>query len=99
VHIELDDLSRPEIAELLREHLTSMHDHSLPESVHGLPIEGLRSPEITFWSVWENSELLGCGAVRVWAGRALFKERERGGGAAISEAERHLPRLPRTTHR
>jgi putative acetyltransferase len=46
--IELDDLSRPEIAELLK----------------ALPIEGLRSPDITFWSVWENAELLGCGALK-----------------------------------
>ena len=35
-----------------------------PESVHALPIEGLRSSDITFWSVWENGELLGCGALK-----------------------------------
>ena len=64
MHIELDDLSRPEIAELLKEHLASMFVHSPPESVHALPIEGLRSPDITFWSVWENGELLGCGALK-----------------------------------
>jgi len=64
VHIELDDLSRPEIAELLKEHLASMFVRSPPESVHALPIEGLRSSDITFWSVWENGELLGCGALK-----------------------------------
>jgi putative acetyltransferase len=64
MHIELDDLSRSEIAELLKEHLASMFVHSPPESVHALPIETLRSPDITFWSVWENSELLGCGALK-----------------------------------
>ena len=64
MHIELDDLSRPEIAELLKEHLVSMFVHTPPESVHALPIEGLRSPDITFWSVWENDELLGCGALK-----------------------------------
>jgi putative acetyltransferase len=64
VNIELDDLSRPEIAELLKEHLASAFVHSPPESVHTLPIEGLRSPDITFWSVWENGELLGCGALK-----------------------------------
>ncbi len=57
MHIELDDLSRPEIAELLKEHLASMFVHTPPESVHALPIEGLRSPDITFWSVWEAGEL------------------------------------------
>ena len=64
MHIELDDLSPPEIAELLNEHLASMFVRTPPESVHALPIEGLRSPDITFWSVWENDELLGCGGLK-----------------------------------
>ena len=64
VHIKIDDLSGPEIRELLQEHLASMRRHSPPESVHALPIEGLRKPEITFWTVWENGELLGCGALK-----------------------------------
>jgi putative acetyltransferase len=64
VHIKVDDLSGPEIRELLQEHLASMRRHSPPESVHALPIEGLRTPEITFWTVWENGELLGCGALK-----------------------------------
>src|SRR5205814_8377599 len=25
---------------------------------------GLRRPEITFWTVWESGELLGCGALK-----------------------------------
>src|SRR5438093_13556786 len=64
MRIKLDDLTRPEIAELLKEHLASMFLHTPPESVHALPIEKLRSPDITFWSVWENGELLGCGALK-----------------------------------
>jgi putative acetyltransferase len=64
MHIELDDLSRPEIVELLNEHMAHMFLVTPRESVHALPIEGLRSPDITFWSVWENGELLGCGALK-----------------------------------
>lgn len=64
MHIEADDLSRPAIAELLRAHLANMFVHSPPESVHALPLERLRSPEISFWSVWKNGELLGCGALK-----------------------------------
>ena len=64
VHIQIDDLSGPEIRALLEEHLASMRRHSPPESVHALPIEELRKPEITFWTVWENGELLGCGALK-----------------------------------
>ena len=64
MHIRIDDLSGPEIFSLLQEHLESMYLHSPPESVHALPIEGLRKPEITFWTAWENGELLGCGALK-----------------------------------
>jgi putative acetyltransferase len=64
VHIKIDDLSGLEIRALLEEHLASMRRHSPPQSVHALPIEGLRMPEITFWTVWENGELLGCGALK-----------------------------------
>jgi putative acetyltransferase len=64
MEIKIDDLSGSEIHELLREHLQSMALHSPPESIHALDIEGLRRPEITFWTVWENDELLGCGALK-----------------------------------
>ena len=63
MRIVIDDLSGPEIHELLREHLRNMALHSPPESVHALDIEALRQPEVTFWTVWENGELLGCGAL------------------------------------
>jgi putative acetyltransferase len=64
VQIQIDDLSGPEIAALLAEHLAGMRSLSPPESVHALPLEGLRQPDVTFWSVWKNSELLGCGALK-----------------------------------
>lgn len=64
MNIEVDDLSSPEIIELLQEHLQTMTLHSPPESVHALDIEALRKPEITFWSLWEGAELMGCGALK-----------------------------------
>ncbi|HEX8719079.1 MAG TPA: GNAT family N-acetyltransferase [Pyrinomonadaceae bacterium] len=64
MEIKVDDLSGPEVHGLLREHLRNMHLHSPPESVHALDLQGLRRPEITFWSVWEGGELLGCGALK-----------------------------------
>ena len=62
--IELDDLSRPAIQALLAEHLESMHSLGPPESVHALDLEGLRKPDVTFWSAWEGSQLLGVGALK-----------------------------------
>ncbi len=59
-----DNLEGTEIAGLLAAHLRNMHEISPPESVHALDLEKLKSPEISFWSCWENSELLGCGALK-----------------------------------
>lgn len=64
MNIKIDDLSGPQVANLLEEHLHSMTLHSPPESIHALDLDGLKKPEITFWSVWERDELLGCGALK-----------------------------------
>jgi putative acetyltransferase len=62
--IRVDDLSGPEIIRLLQEHLRGVALHSPPESVHALGLEALRNPDITFWSAWQDSELMGCGAIK-----------------------------------
>ena len=59
-----DDLQGPEIADLLRSHLEHAAAHSPPSSIHALDLDRLRSPGITFWSVWSNGVLVGCGALR-----------------------------------
>jgi putative acetyltransferase len=64
MQIKIDDLRGPEIALLLEEHLAGMRASSPACSVHALDIDALRKPEITFWSAWEDSELLGCGALK-----------------------------------
>ena len=62
--IRVDDLRGPEIIGLLQEHLHSMTLHSPPESIHALDLPALRQPDITFWTVWQDSELMGCGAIK-----------------------------------
>ena len=62
--IRIDDLRGPQIIRLLNEHLHSMTLHSPPESVHALDLAALRQPDISFWSVWQEAELMGCGAIR-----------------------------------
>jgi putative acetyltransferase len=61
--IRVDDLRGPQIQQLLQEHLRSMTLYSPPESIHALDFDELRRPEVTFWSAWEEGELLGCGAL------------------------------------
>jgi len=53
-----------QIAALLAEHLRCMAEVSPPESRHALNLDGLRRPEITFWTVWQGKELAGCGALK-----------------------------------
>ncbi len=62
--IKVDNLRGPEIAELLNEHLEEMKVVSPPESRHALDLEGLCRPEITFWTLWEDDKLAGCGALK-----------------------------------
>ena len=62
-----------------------------PESVHALPLEGLKSPDVTFWTVWEGDVLMGCGALKeldakhgeVKSMRTPARLRRRGAGRAI----------------
>lgn len=57
----LDD---PGVLALLREHLQGMADHSPPESIHALDVEGLKAPGITFWTMRNGGEVLGCIALK-----------------------------------
>ena len=64
MNIRLDDLTGAEIIALLTEHLNDMAQVSPPESRHALDLEGLRKPDITFWTIWDGSALAGCGALK-----------------------------------
>ena len=64
MQIKVDDLRGSEVILLLEEHMRDMKSTSPPESVHALDLEGLRAPDVTFWSAWENNDLTGCGALK-----------------------------------
>lgn len=78
MRIVVDDLSGPDIAEFLAEHLRQMRAITPLESKHALDLDGLRSPEVTMWSVRDGDSdaeaVLGCGAIqRLDAGHAELK--------------------------
>lgn len=88
--IVVDDLSGPEIAAFLEEHVAQMLSVTPPESKHALDLDGLRRPEITFWSVRDGDALVGCGALkRLDDGHAEVKsmrtapDRQRSGIASL----------------
>ena len=60
----MDDLSGPEIAEFLAEHVREMRSITPVESKYALDLDGLRRPEITFWTVVDGGVLVGCGAIK-----------------------------------
>lgn len=63
LRFELDPLTSPEVRELIAMHLATMRAASPPESVHALEPDGLARPDVQFWSVWVETELVGCGAL------------------------------------
>ncbi len=93
MHIEIDDLTRPEVLALLEEHLGNMLTLCPRESVHALDVDRLRVREISFWTVWEEGMLLGCGALKelsakhgeVKSMRTPLACRRRGAGRAVLE--------------
>jgi putative acetyltransferase len=64
MHIIEDDLTGPEIRALLETHFAGMLASSPPGSCHFLDFDGLNAPDVTFWSLWDNNELAGCGALK-----------------------------------
>jgi putative acetyltransferase len=55
-------LDEPVVAELLAHHVESAKSETEPGSDHALDLDGLRNPDIRFWSVWMGEQLMGTGA-------------------------------------
>ena len=64
MEIHIGSLTHPAVITLLEEHHQDMLNHSPAESVHALDLSALAQTSITFWSVWENNKLAGCGALK-----------------------------------
>lgn len=58
---EFDDV---QVQDLLRIHLHSMHENSPIEHSFALDLTALQQPEISFFTLWEQNELLACGAIQ-----------------------------------
>ena len=101
MEIRTGGLDHPAVASLLQEHLQSMAQLSPPESIHALDLDALRTPQITFWSAWQDDELMGCGALKqldaahgeIKSMRTASRHRRKGVAAAmlahiLAEAQR-----------
>ena len=101
IRFHAGELDRPDVQALLAAHLAGMHAQSPPESVHALPLEGLRRADLTFFSARDaDGQLLGVGALReldashgeIKSMRTVDSARNRGVGAAMLA---HLLRVAR----
>lgn len=62
--IIIDDLTNEQSQGLIGLHLADMAGNSPPESMHALSVDGLKQADMTFYSAWEGSEIMGCGALK-----------------------------------
>ena len=88
-----DDCTGEAVLALLQAHLDEMHRWSPACSVHALPAERLRAPEVSFFAAWDGSALAAVGALKELASdrgelksmRAAPDYRGQGAGRAMLE--------------
>ena len=72
----------PEVHKLLTKHFIELRAASPEGSAHVLDIPGLKTPSIKFWSLWDNNQLIGCGALK-------FLDETHGEFKSIRVADKH----------
>ena len=58
------NFDHPKVNQLLTKHFIELRAASPKGSAHVLDIPGLKVSSIKFWSLWQNDELFGCGALK-----------------------------------
>ncbi|MEP3227349.1 MAG: GNAT family N-acetyltransferase [Parasphingorhabdus sp.] len=70
MQIHLDNLTRPVVLDLLANHLSGMQGNSPPGSVYALDLSGLKAPDVSVWTAWDEDVLMGVGALKKLSERA-----------------------------
>tara|TARA_B100000945_G_scaffold306579_1_gene294177 strand:- start:803 stop:1261 length:459 start_codon:yes stop_codon:yes gene_type:complete len=58
------NFDNPDVNALLKKHFSELRAVSPAGSTHVLDIDGLKVNTIKFWSLWENNQIIGCGALK-----------------------------------
>ena len=58
------NFDNPKVHELLSKHFIELRAASPEGSAHVLDIAGLKVSSIKFWSLWQDENLIGCGALK-----------------------------------
>ncbi|MFA3790958.1 GNAT family N-acetyltransferase [Aliiglaciecola sp. SL4] len=64
MNIVLEKPISEQVIALLKAHHQEMFEHSPPESVHALDESKFNAHDITFWGLWQQDKLAGCGALK-----------------------------------
>ena len=75
------NFDNPKVNELLVNHFIELSSVSPVNRGHVLDIPGLKNSSIKFWSLWENNQLIGCGALK-------FLDKEHGELKSIRVADK-----------
>jgi putative acetyltransferase len=75
------NFDNPEVHEFLIKHFIELRSVSPEGSAHVLDIAGLKDPSIKFWSLWEENDLMGSGALK-------FLDKEHGEFKSIRVSEK-----------
>ena len=59
------NFDNPDVNNLLKKHFIELRAASPEGSAHVLDIEGLKDTSIKFWSLWDDNNLIGCGALKI----------------------------------
>ena len=86
-----NNFDHPEVNNLLTKHFIELRSVSPEGSAHVLDIPGLKISSIKFWSLWDNDQLIGCGALKFLSDthgefksiRVADKHRKKGMGEKI----------------
>jgi putative acetyltransferase len=62
--VGIDDPGAADVRTLLERHLAFAEKHSPPEDVHALGVTDLLSDDVSFFSIREDGELIGVGALK-----------------------------------
>jgi putative acetyltransferase len=87
------DLSDPRVVDLLKIHTTSAA--TVVGSDHALDDVGLQSPDISFWTIWDDETLVGFGALKRLTAehgevKSMHTAQSMRGRGAGSEMLRHI---------
>jgi putative acetyltransferase len=58
------DLNDPRVAALLELHVINARAQTAPGSAHAMDVAALKSPGISFWTIWDDEDLVGMGALK-----------------------------------